>query len=88
MATQVYCHILDSRSLEAVSFVQFNYKFAYFINIPCDIQQNLYLTLLLMMNLLKCFRIVRFEALTAVTMKNGVFWDVAPCRSCVKRRFG
>jgi hypothetical protein len=21
-------------------------------------------------------------------MKNAVFWDVAPCRSCVKRRFG
>jgi hypothetical protein len=24
----------------------------------------------------------------AVTMKNDVFWDVAPCRSCVNRRFG
>jgi hypothetical protein len=24
----------------------------------------------------------------AVTMKNAVFWDVAPCRSCVIRRFG
>jgi hypothetical protein len=23
-----------------------------------------------------------------VTMKNAVFWDVAPCRSCVNRRFG
>jgi hypothetical protein len=23
-----------------------------------------------------------------VTMKNVVFWDVAPCRSCVNRRFG
>jgi hypothetical protein len=22
----------------------------------------------------------------AVTMKNAVFWDVAPCRSCVSRR--
>jgi hypothetical protein len=21
-------------------------------------------------------------------MNNAVFWDVAPCRSCVKRRFG
>jgi hypothetical protein len=21
-------------------------------------------------------------------MKNAVFWDVAPCRYCVKRRFG
>jgi hypothetical protein len=30
---------------------------------------------------------VRFEAFTAVTMKN-VFWDVALCRSCVNRRFG
>jgi hypothetical protein len=26
---------------------------------------------------------VRFEAFTAVTMKNVVFWDVALCRSCV-----
>jgi hypothetical protein len=25
---------------------------------------------------------VRFEVLTSVTMKNAVFWDVAPCRSC------
>jgi hypothetical protein len=23
-----------------------------------------------------------------VTMKNSVFWDVAPCRYCVNRRFG
>jgi hypothetical protein len=21
-------------------------------------------------------------------MKNAVFWDVAPCRSCINRRFG
>jgi hypothetical protein len=25
---------------------------------------------------------------TAVTMKNAVFWDVEPSRSCVNRRFG
>jgi hypothetical protein len=29
---------------------------------------------------------VRFEVFTAVTMKNSVFWDVAPCRSGVNRR--
>jgi hypothetical protein len=34
----------------------------------------------------KC--IVRFEVFTAVTMKNGVFWDVTPCGSCKNRRFG
>jgi hypothetical protein len=28
------------------------------------------------------------EVFTAVTMKNAVFWDVAPCRSCVNWRFG
>jgi hypothetical protein len=28
------------------------------------------------------------EVFTTVTMKNSVFWDVAPCRSCVNRRFG
>jgi hypothetical protein len=31
---------------------------------------------------------VRFEVFTAVTMKNGVFWDVTPCGSCKIRRFG
>jgi hypothetical protein len=31
---------------------------------------------------------VRFEVFTPVTMKNAVYWDVAPCRSCVNRRFG
>jgi hypothetical protein len=31
---------------------------------------------------------VRFEILTAVTMKNGVFWDVAPCCSCKNKRLG
>jgi hypothetical protein len=30
---------------------------------------------------------VRFEVFTAVTMKNAVFWDVAPYRSHVNRRF-
>jgi hypothetical protein len=30
---------------------------------------------------------VRFEAFTAVTMKDVVFWDVALCRSRVNRRF-
>jgi hypothetical protein len=28
---------------------------------------------------------VRFEVFTAVTMKNGVFWDVMPCGSCRNR---
>jgi hypothetical protein len=31
---------------------------------------------------------VRFEVFTAVTMKNGVFWDGTPCCSCKNRRFG
>jgi hypothetical protein len=29
----------------------------------------------------------RFEVFTAVTMKNGVFWDVNPFGSCKKRSF-
>jgi hypothetical protein len=33
-------------------------------------------------------RYVRFEVFTAVTMKNGVFWDVTPYGSCKNRRFG
>jgi hypothetical protein len=31
---------------------------------------------------------VRFEVFTAGTMKSDVFWDMAPCSSCVNRRFG
>jgi hypothetical protein len=31
---------------------------------------------------------VRFEVFTAVTMENGVFWDVTPCGSCKNRHFG
>jgi hypothetical protein len=31
---------------------------------------------------------VRFEFFTAVTMKNGVFWDVMSCGSCKNRHFG
>jgi hypothetical protein len=31
---------------------------------------------------------VKFEVFTAVTMKNGVFWDVTPCGSGKNRRFG
>jgi hypothetical protein len=31
---------------------------------------------------------VRFEFFTAVTLKNGVFWDVTPCGCCKNRRFG
>jgi hypothetical protein len=30
----------------------------------------------------------RFDFLTAVTMKNAVFWDVTPCGSCKNLRFG
>jgi hypothetical protein len=30
----------------------------------------------------------RFEVFTAVTMKNGVFWDVTPCGSSKNRCLG
>jgi thermostable 8-oxoguanine DNA glycosylase len=30
---------------------------------------------------------IRFEGFTSVTMNNALFWDVAPCISCVNRRF-
>jgi hypothetical protein len=32
--------------------------------------------------------IIRFEVFTEVTMKNAIFWDVAPCRCFVNQRFG
>jgi hypothetical protein len=31
---------------------------------------------------------VRFEVFIAMTMKNGIFWDVTPCGSCTNKRFG
>jgi hypothetical protein len=31
---------------------------------------------------------VRFEVLTAVTMKNAVFWDVTPRDVCKNQSFG
>jgi hypothetical protein len=31
---------------------------------------------------------VRFEVFMAVTIKNGIFWVVAPCGSCKSRSFG
>jgi hypothetical protein len=31
---------------------------------------------------------VEFKVLTAVTMKNVVFWDVVLCGSCKNRHFG
>jgi hypothetical protein len=39
-------------------------------------------------NLVKFGQFVRFEVSTAVTMKNGVFWDVTPCGCCNNRRCG
>jgi hypothetical protein len=33
------------------------------------------------------FIYVRFEVFTAVTMKNGVFWDVPSCGSCKNRSY-
>jgi hypothetical protein len=30
----------------------------------------------------------RFEVSTAVTMKNGIFWNVTPCSSSKNKRFG
>jgi hypothetical protein len=33
-------------------------------------------------------KFVRFEVFMAVTMKNGVFWDVTPCGSCKNLRLG
>jgi hypothetical protein len=32
--------------------------------------------------------LVRFEVFTAVTMKNGVFWDDTPCGSHKNQHFG
>jgi hypothetical protein len=35
-----------------------------------------------------CLKLVRFEVFTAMTINNAVFWNVAPCRYFVNRRFG
>jgi hypothetical protein len=34
------------------------------------------------------FSCVKFEVFTAVTMKNGVFWDDTPCGSCIQEPHG
>jgi hypothetical protein len=39
-------------------------------------------------NVLFQFLYIEFEVFTAVTMKNAVFWNAAPYRSCVNLRFG
>jgi hypothetical protein len=44
--------------------------------------------IVLILGRLGTFRNVRFEVFTAVTMKNGIFWDVTPCGSCKNRLFG
>jgi hypothetical protein len=50
----------------------------------CDMFHPLFLAIIR-----DCVSIVRFEVFTAVTIKNAVFWDVAPCRSCkLNRCFG
>jgi hypothetical protein len=36
----------------------------------------------------KKVKYVRFEVFTAVTTKNGVFWDVTPCGCYKNQRFG
>jgi hypothetical protein len=36
----------------------------------------------------KLLDIARSEVFTAVTLKNSVFWVVAPCGLCKDRRFG
>jgi hypothetical protein len=42
------------------------------------------------MTFLLCFHFIRVpqKSYTSIPMKNAVFWDVAPCRSSVNRRFG
>jgi hypothetical protein len=39
-------------------------------------------------NITSINRMIGFEVFTAVTMKNGVFWDVTPFGFCKNRRFG
>jgi hypothetical protein len=38
--------------------------------------------------ILEYLKDVSFEVFTAVTMKNGVFWDVTLCGSCKNRDLG
>jgi hypothetical protein len=54
-------------------------------NRKLDIVQNCdsYTAIICLMELILILcDIVRCEVFTAVTMKNGVFWDVTPCGSC------
>jgi hypothetical protein len=63
-----------SRSFIGSSFLKT--PFNYLENLSGICEEELY----------KCY--VRFEVFTAVTIKNGVFWDITLCGSCKNRRFG
>jgi hypothetical protein len=58
--------------------------------LPCKILKKLRwkINVAVIIRVLNTFIFVRFEVFMAVTMKNGVFWDVTPCGSCKNRRFG
>jgi hypothetical protein len=63
----------------------------YYNRIHIDDYQFFYSNMMLMLPeecWLKLFHWVRFEAFTAVSMKNVVFFDVVLCRSCVDQCFG
>jgi hypothetical protein len=58
-------------------------------SVPHSVQLRLVLmSIILNLPAFQQISYIRYEVFTAVTTKNGVFWDVTPCGSCKNRRFG
>jgi hypothetical protein len=69
--------VLFARGLRAMQFVCLEL-----------VSEVLHITSMLHIDISNYLNIARFVVFMAVTIKDGVFWDVTPCGSCKNRRFG
>jgi hypothetical protein len=51
------------------------FLFSYLLNLKAEVEHS-------SKTVANFYKTVRFEVFMAVTMKNGVFWDVTPCGFC------
>jgi hypothetical protein len=56
-------------------------------NRPADKQTDRSVYCMCMCCTILCY-LIQLRLKNNICLKNTVFWDVAPCRSCVNRRFG
>jgi hypothetical protein len=89
---------LNDSTLRWVMFTEANARFAFLFHFGkrrLKFEEILYFFLIcvILLTLWESIVFVKqfmriFEVFMAVTMKNAVFWDVAPCSFWVNRRFG